>query len=67
MANSAAFLLYENSLFDMVNLGLLIYGISPVEDVNTIEYQPVMTVKSKISFIKTISPGHSVSYSRTFT
>jgi alanine racemase len=67
MANSAAFLLYENSLFDMVRLGLLIYGISPVEDVNPSEYQPVMTVKSKISFLKTIPPGHSVSYSRTFT
>ncbi|MBN1695457.1 alanine racemase [candidate division WOR-3 bacterium] len=67
MANSAAFLLYENSLFDMVRLGLLLYGISPVENINPSEYKPVMTVKSKISFIKTIPPGHSVSYSRTFT
>jgi alanine racemase len=67
MANSAAFLLYENSLFNMVRLGLLLYGISPVENINPSEYKPVMTVKSKISFIKTIPPGHSVSYSRTFT
>jgi alanine racemase len=66
MANSAAFLLYENSLFNMVRLGLLLYGISPVEDINPSGYEPVMTVKSKISFIKTIPPGHSVSYSRTF-
>ncbi len=67
MANSAAFLLYENSLFDMVRLGLLLYGISPVENIKPSEYKPVMTVKSKISFIKTIPPGHSVSYCRTFT
>ncbi len=67
MANSAAFLLYENSLFNMVRLGLLLYGISPVENVVQPEYKPVMSVKSKISFIKTIPPGHSVSYSRTFT
>jgi alanine racemase len=66
MANSAAFLLYENSLFNMVRLGLLLYGISPVEGINPSGYEPVMTVKSKISFIKTIPPGHSVSYSRTF-
>jgi len=66
MANSAAFLLYENSIFNMVRLGLLLYGISPVRDLNLSEYKPVMTVKSKISFIKTIPPGHSVSYSRTF-
>jgi alanine racemase len=66
MANSAAFLLHENSLFNMVRLGLLLYGISPVEDNAPSGYEPVMTVKSKISFIKTIPPGHSVSYSRTF-
>lgn len=66
MANSAAFLQYEHSLFNMVRLGLLLYGISPVEKINPSEYKPVMTVKSKISFIKTIPPGHSVSYSRTF-
>jgi len=66
MANSAAFLLYEKSLFNMVRLGLLLYGISPVENVNPSDYKPVMTVKSKISFIKTIPPGHSVSYCRIF-
>jgi alanine racemase len=66
MANSAAFLLYENSLFNMVRLGLLLYGISPVEKIKPSDYKPVMTVKSKISFIKTIPPGHSVSYCRTF-
>ncbi len=66
MANSAAFLLFENSLFNMVRLGILLYGISPVEDINPSGYEPVMTVKSKISFLKTIPPGHSVSYSRTF-
>lgn len=66
IANSAAFHLYENSIFNMVRLGLLLYGLSPIEDTDLPEYQPVMTVKSKISFIKTIPPGHSVSYSRTF-
>lgn len=66
MANSAAFLRYKNSIFNMVRLGLLLYGIPPVEGLDTQKYKPVMTVKSKISFIKTIPPGHSVSYCRTF-
>ncbi len=66
MANSAAFLLYENSIFNMVRLGILLYGISPIKDSTPSDYKPVMTVKSKISFIKTIPPGYSVSYSRTF-
>jgi len=67
MANSAAFLLHEDSIFNMVRLGLLLYGISPVKGLKAPGYKPVMTVKSKISFIKTIPPGHSVSYCRTFT
>lgn len=66
MANSAAFLEEKNSIFDMVRLGLLLYGVAPVEDMQIDDYKPVMSVKSKISFIKTISPGHSVSYSRSF-
>ncbi|MEO0293709.1 MAG: alanine racemase [candidate division WOR-3 bacterium] len=66
IANSAAFLLYKDSLFNMVRLGLLLYGISPIEDFPLLDYKPVMSVKSKISFIKTIPPGHSVSYGRTF-
>jgi alanine racemase len=66
MANSAAFLLHENSIFNMVRLGLLLYGISPVKELKAPKYKSVMTVKSKISFIKTIPPGHSVSYCRTF-
>ncbi len=66
MANSAAFLAEENSIFDMVRLGLIIYGISPTYDPNPMGFHPVMKVKSKISFIKTIPPGHSVSYSRSF-
>ena len=65
-ANSPAFLTDEESIFDMVRLGLIFYGISPLPDEELDEYLSVMTVKSKISFIKTIPPGHSVSYSRSF-
>lgn len=66
LANSAAFLTDKDSIFDMVRLGLILYGISPLPDKGQNEYLPVMTVKSKISFIKTIPPGHSVSYTRSF-
>jgi len=66
IANSAAFLTEKESIFNMVKLGLILYGILPFQDGSASEYLPVMAVKSKISFIKTIPPGHSVSYSRSF-
>ncbi len=66
LANSAAFLTDKESIFDMVRLGLILYGISPLTGKEHSEYLPVMKVKSKISFIKNIPPGHSVSYSRSF-
>ena len=68
IANSAAFLNHEKLLerFNMFRLGLILYGIPPGPD-NSLPYEPIMKVKSKISFIKTIPPGHSVSYSRSFT
>jgi len=66
IANSAAFLTEKESIFNMVKLGLILYGILPFQDGSASEYLPVMVVKSKISFIKTIPPGHSVSYSRSF-
>ncbi|MCK4225718.1 alanine racemase [candidate division WOR-3 bacterium] len=66
IANSAAFLTEKESIFNMVKLGLILYGILPFQDGTPEEYLPVMVVKSKISFIKTIPPGHSVSYSRSF-
>ncbi|MCK4420243.1 alanine racemase [candidate division WOR-3 bacterium] len=66
IANSAAFLEGKNSVIDMARLGLILYGISPIKDMDPGGYLPVMTVKSKISFIKNIPPGHSVSYARSF-
>jgi alanine racemase len=63
--NSAGFLYFNTPHFNMIRLGLIIYGI-PVKKGERINYQPVMSVKSRISFIKTIPKGFSISYSRTF-
>lgn len=66
IANSSAFLKERKQMKDMARLGLILYGISPLGNDNEHKYLPVMSVKSKISFIRTIPPGHSVSYSRSF-
>lgn len=66
-ANSGAVLDLKNSYFNMIRPGLLLYGYYPGSGVrNKIELKPVMNLKSKVTFIKKIDPGDSVSYGRKF-
>ncbi len=52
---------------DMVRAGVVLYGLKPSGLVRNLpELRPVMALKSVISHVKTIEPGDSVSYGRTF-
>ncbi len=51
--------------FDMVRLGIGLYGISSNENVSK-QLQPVLSWKSKISQIKTLDKGDTVGYGRSF-
>lgn len=51
--------------FDMVRLGIGLYGIDPANQMNN-QLIPASTLKSIISQIKTLQPGESVSYNRRF-
>jgi len=68
-ASSAALFSFPPAFLDLVRPGISIYGQYP----NTIEYiakkidlKPAMSLKTRISFIKTLQPGESVSYHRKF-
>ncbi len=63
--NSAGFLNFNETDLNLIRLGIILYGISPQKN-QRLPYEPVMSVKSKISFIKTIPKDFSVSYSRTY-
>ncbi len=67
VSNSAATLDYPDLAHDMVRLGISLYGLVPSFDVkNPLTLEPVMTLKSVISHIKTVNKGTSISYGRTF-
>jgi alanine racemase len=67
-ANSGGVLLHEDSWFGMVRPGIALYGYSPLgPDDTTLPLQPVMELKSKITFIKRIKKGETVSYGRLWT
>jgi len=67
IANSAAILDLPQSYYDMVRAGIMIYGLYPSKEVShSIELQPAMVLKTKVSAVKLVSAGTPVSYGRTF-
>ncbi len=53
------------SSFDMVRAGIVLYGISPLPEFQKL-LKPVMTWKTRISLVRNMPKGSSISYGRTF-
>lgn len=67
IANSAAVLDLPDSYLDMVRPGIMIYGLYPSESVTrSIDLKPAMSLRTRVSFLKELAPGFSVSYGGTF-
>lgn len=66
-ANSGAILDIPEAYFDMVRPGISLYGYYPSEETSeSIKLKPVMSLKTKISFLKTVTKGTTISYGRIF-
>lgn len=68
-ANSLGALKFTEARFNMVRIGLLMYGINPSRKydlVKKLSLKPVLSLKSRIVFLKTVGRGMSVSYGRTY-
>jgi len=66
-ANSAAIIQFPESHFELVRLGISLYGLTPSAQIGgNVGLEPVMSWKAKVSHVKTIGTGESVSYGRTF-
>jgi alanine racemase len=63
--NSAGITRYPEAQYNMVRLGISLYGIAGQEHEQT-RLQPVARLKSTISQVKTISAGESIGYNRAF-
>ena len=69
LANSASIATLPHTHFDMVRSGIITYGLNPSEDVDGryIDLKPVMTLKSRISHIKTVEEDSRISYGGHYT
>jgi alanine racemase (EC 5.1.1.1) len=67
-ANSAALMEIPRTRFNMVRAGIAIYGLYPDPEHRPPGFNliPAMQLKSRVSFVKTLHSGQSVSYGRTY-
>lgn len=67
LANSAATLGDPSTHYDLVRVGLSLYGLSPAPHLSQIlDLKPVLEVKAKITQVKTVPAGEGVSYGHQF-
>lgn len=64
-ANSIGLIDYKDSHFTMVRPGLVIYGLHPKEHLS-IRLKPVLSLKTRVVFIKRVGRGTSISYGCTY-
>jgi len=64
--NTAGIVRFSEAQYDMVRLGLGLYGFSPLPEVQQ-QLQSVITLSSVITQIKKVKKGETIGYNRTFT
>lgn len=63
LANSAGMLGYESRCTNLQRPGLMLYGISPLPE-HQQQLSPVLSLKSRVSLVRQLPIGHSISYGR---
>lgn len=67
LANSAGTLCDRDLHYDLVRVGLALYGLYPATHLTSVcTLQPVLQVKARVTQVKTVSAGNGVSYGHTF-
>jgi len=67
IANSGAVLDIPASYFNHVRVGHILYGLYPSSETSeSIRLKPVMSLKSKVVFVKEVEKGTSISYGKSY-
>ncbi|MBS5880097.1 MAG: alanine racemase [Clostridium sp.] len=65
-SNSACILSHPETQIDMVREGVILYGMYPDSVPQQGELRPVMTLKTRVSQVRDLPAGTTVSYGRTY-
>ena len=64
-ANSAGLLAHPDARRDLVRAGIAVYGVPPSPELDgVVPLQPAMELVSRVTAVRTVAPGESVSYGR---
>ena len=66
LANSPAAMTRPDFCFDMVRPGIAVYGLSPIPERGDMGLRPAMTLKCRVSLVKSLKAGEGVSYGHTW-
>jgi alanine racemase len=68
LANSAATLTLPGTHFDLVRLGITLYGLSPIPALPAArELRPAMTLRAQVVLAKRVRQGQGISYGHQYT
>lgn len=66
-ANSAGLLAHPNARYDLVRCGIALYGIAPAPGLAaTVDLQPALSLKARVSHVKRLVAGERLSYGRHY-
>ena len=65
LLNSAGLLGYDRELCNLARPGLMLYGVSPLPG-HQEKLATVMSLKSRVTLVRTLPAGHGVSYGRQY-
>ena len=66
-SNSAAIMDLPDLSLDLVRAGIAMYGLMPSDVTVSRELKSVMTLKSRVVYVKTVPAGEKISYGGTYT
>lgn len=67
IANSGAVFQHPESIYNMVRLGISLYGCSPSAEIEPpVELKPVLSLRSEVVFVKRVPAETSISYGATW-
>ena len=68
VSNSGGAVRFPSAHFSLVRPGIMLYGYHTLpHTIQTPDLRPVLSLKTRIAQLRTIQPGNTVSYNRTFT
>ncbi len=68
VSNSACIMQFSEANLDLVRAGITLYGLFPSEEVreDPVFLHPMMELKSRVAYVKDVTPGTPISYGGTF-